>query len=275
MNQIHRTIARSTFAASALLTALVAPTGCNLQMSGSLAEDATASVSQAQKGAGITRLATAPVRQEDQGSAESAATRLEQDSIAGLYPAGCVAVTRISLTEVHLEFDDCTGPFGLVHLRGGIDETFGLDDGGRIVADLADSGDFTAEGNAVDYQAHAELRALSADQAEIGWQSHWQTDIDHGKTVTCDSNVVILAEPATGCLTIDGTSTAAVDDRGLDLTIEGYAVCPAVCPSDGTITAVGKSSNETVVIDFDGSEKATVTLQGGGSTQVPLVCVAL
>ena len=275
MNQTHLTIARSTFAAAAVLAALVAPTGCNFQTNGNLAEDATASVSQAQKAAGITRLATQPVREEDQGSAANAATRLEQDSIAGLYPAGCVAVTRISLTEVHLEFDDCTGPFGLVHLRGGIDETFSLDPNGKIVADLADSGDFTAEGYAVDYQAHAELRSLSADQAEIGWQSHWQTDIAKGKTVTCDSDVVILAEPSTGCLTIDGTSAAAVADRGLDMTIEGYAVCPAVCPSDGTITATGKSSNETVVIDFNGSDKATVSWQGGNSTEVPLVCIAL
>jgi hypothetical protein len=93
--------------------------------------------------------------------------------------------------------------------------------------------------------------------------------------VTCDSDVVILAEPSTGCLTIDGTSAAAVADRGLDMTIEGYAVCPAVYPSDGTITATGKSSNETVVIDFNGSDKATVSWQGGNSTEVPLVCIAL
>jgi hypothetical protein len=262
-------------AAAAAQTALVGAAGCSFQAGGSRADDATATVSEAQKAAGLTRLATAPVRDEDQGNAENAAKRVEEGSIAGLYPAGCVSITRTSLTELHIEFDDCTGPFGLVHLRGGIDEVFSLDPNGRLVADLADSGDFTAEGRPVDYQAHAELRSLAADQAEIGWQAHWEAELSQGEQVSCDSTVTILAEPATGCLTIDGTSSASVDDRGLDATIEGYAVCPVTCPEDGTITATGKSSGETVVIDFDGSSTAKVQLQNGPTYDVPLVCAAL
>jgi hypothetical protein len=274
MNQMHPNFARSILAAAAALVGTAAA-GCSFQPSASLADDATAAVSQAQKAAGVTRLATAPVREEDQGNPENAANRVEGDSIAGLYPAGCVSITRTSLTELHIEFDDCTGPFGLVHLRGGIDETFSLDPNGRLVADLADSGDFTAEGRPVDYQAHAELRSLAPEQAEIGWQAHWEAELAQGQQVSCDTTVTILAEPATGCLTIDGTSAASVDERGLDATIEGYEVCPIECPKDGTITATGKSSHETVVIDFDGSSTAKVQLQNGPTYEVPLVCAAL
>lgn len=261
-----------SIASLSLACALGATTGCQWQTDAGLAEDATASVSQAQKSAGLTKLVTAPIRSQDAQDEEQATTRLADESVPGLYPAGCVQSTRTGAHSVHVEFDDCSGPFGLVHLKGGIDVEVTFADG-TLVANLADSGDLTAEGFAVDYSAEAKLLSFGIEENEIGWTAHWEAETPQGSLVTTDSDVVLLHEPLTGCITIDGTSASSVDDRGLDLDIDGYAVCPLECPADGTILATGLSSGKQVTIEFDGTDQATVVTDQGYATKVQLVCL--
>jgi hypothetical protein len=60
----------------------------------------------------------------------------------------------------------------------------------------------------------------------------------------------------------------------MDSVIEGYAVCPLECPSAGKITSTGKSSGRTVIVEFDGSDTAKITLPNGDVYDAPLVCGA-
>ena len=261
----------ATLPACIALTGLTG--GCNLQTDQSLADDATASVTQTQKAAGLTKLITQPLDNEQPATPEEATETLESKGIAGLYPADCVAVTPTSLKSVHVEFDDCTGPFGLLHLTGGVDAEVSLNEEGKVVMDLADSGDLTVEDRPVDYEAHAEFVKIGVD-SELSWQGHWSAETEWDELATHDTNLRIKFNILTRCIQLDGKAQSALGERGLDWRIDGYAVCPLECPSAGVVTATGLESGETVTITFDGSSSADVAVSGGETYDVPLVCGA-
>jgi hypothetical protein len=195
----------------------------------------------------------------------------ETKTVAGFYPAGCVSSTR-SGVEVHLQFDDCTGPFGLVRLNGGIDATFSLKEG-KLHAELVDSGDLTVQDNPVDYAASSDIRIDEGGYA-LTWTASWGGETAGGEAFHHTSDLDITSDPETGCATLSGDSSGSVGERGMDSVIEGYAVCPLECPSAGKITSTGKSSGRTVVVEFDGSATAQVTLPSGDVHEAPLVCSA-
>ncbi len=248
--------------------------GCNLQNNQSLADDATASVAQTQQAAGLTKLITQPLDNEQPASPEEATETMQAKGIAGLYPADCVTITPTSLVSVHVQFDDCTGPFGLLHLTGGVDAEVSLNEEGTVEMDLADSGDLTVEGNPVEYDAHAVFLTIGVD-SELSWQGHWSAETSWGELATHNTNLRIKFNAVTRCIRLDGTADSALGERGLDWGIDGYSVCPLECPSGGVVTATGKESGETVIITFDGSDSADVTLPDGETYDVPLVCSAL
>ncbi len=248
--------------------------GCNLQTNQSLADDATASVSQTQQAAGLTKLITQPLDTEQPASPEEATETMQAKGIAGLYPADCVTITPNSLVSVHVQFDDCTGPFGLLHLTGGVDAEVSLNEEGTVEMDLADSGDLTVEGNSVDYEAHAVFLSIGVD-SELLWKGHWSAETSWGDLATHDTDLRIKFNALTRCIRLDGSADSALGERGLEWDIDGYSVCPLECPAGGVVTATGIESGETVVITFDGSDSADVTLPDGETYDVPLVCSAL
>jgi len=262
--------------ATTTLTALATASllaGCNLRQDDGLAEDAAASVSQAQQAAGITRLVARPLDNKQIQAPDEAAQTVQSEGIAGLYPPGCAAVSITNFDSVHVEFDDCSGPFGLAHLSGGIDAVFSIAEG-KVVIDLDDSDDLTLTQHPVDYQAHAVVESIG-QQVTLGWEGHWQADTANDETATHDSKLTIVSDVLTRCVTLDGTASSTIGERGLDWTVDGYAVCPITCPSGGVVTATGKKSGVTATIVFDGSASATVDIEGGASYDVPLVCVAV
>ena len=264
---------KARYALTALvLSAPLAALACQQPQNDLLAEDVTASVQQQQMAAGMTRLISQPLDDSDAQSGEDAATEVESRGIAGLYPASCVTVTQTSLTTVHVEFDACTGPFGLIDLTGGVDADFRIE-GGKLHASMSDSGDLSVQGSPVDYSAEAVLQYIGVE-SHIDWQGHWKGETPDGEAATHDSDMLIVADPFSGCVRLDGTATGAVEDRGIDWDVDGYAVCPLECPTAGLITATGKQSEGTVTIAFDGSAVAEVTDPEGRVWNVPLVCMA-
>lgn len=269
MNTLAR-IALTSIAAAVLSSSAA---GCVVQQDDDelLAEDAAALSSENSRSAGLGRAVLSPIQASDTADADQAAGAVETRPIAGFYPAGCVTAAREGL-KVHLQFDDCTGPFGLVHLKGGIDATFSLGEAG-LHAELADSGDLTVQDQPVDYRAATDI-TVEADAVDLDWSATWNGTTTGGKAFTHDADLDLSADPLTGCATMSGTASGSVEDRGMDSVIEGYAVCPAACPSAGKITSTGKKSGRTIVVEFDGSDVAKVTGPRGNSFDVPLVCDA-
>ena len=227
-----------------------------------LAEDAAALSSETSRSSGLGRAVLSPLGAGDTEDADQAASVYE--TRPGRTPRSGV--------EVHLQFDDCTGPFGLVRLNGGIDATFSLKEG-KLHAELVDSGDLTVQDNPVDYAASTDIRIDEGSYA-LTWTASWGGETAGGEAFHHTSDLDITSDPETGCATLSGDSSGSVGERGMDSVIEGYAVCPLECPAAGKITSTGKSSGRTVVVEFDGSATAQVTLPSGDVHEAPLVCSA-
>lgn len=237
-----------------------------------LAADGNESSAAAAQSTHIGNLVFASVTKADPATAAT-----DVASAPKLWPAGCVTRVKDAANPllVHITFNECTGPFGLVHLNGGEDVTFSKTPAGVLHADFQ-SVALTANGKPITHTASADITVMGNDR-QVDWNGHWQRVNDRGDEVQHDSQLTILVDVFAGCRTANGTATTTVATREVDTTVKDYKVCrnPTTdvdgCPF-GVVTHTHKATGKTVTIDFDGSAKATVNAVGD-TFQVPLVCV--
>lgn len=198
-----------------------------------------------------------------------------------LWPAGCVtcAGDPIDPEVVHVTFDDCTGPFGLVHIDGEEVVTFSAGAVGAL--HVAFTGvNLTANGEPIAHSATADIRFPSSSTRDVVWQGSWTRTNEAGDTVSHISDVNLTVDLASGCSSSSGTAQTHVAGREVETTISGYELCrdsatgAEGCPT-GSVTHTGKISNKTVTVTFDASSVAEVTGPRGNSFPVDLVCTPL
>jgi hypothetical protein len=189
-----------------------------------------------------------------------------------LYPEQC-AVKTSDGAKLHVTLSDCTGPFGKVHLNGGLNAIFSAGQSCSVHAEIEDDGTLTGNGNLVDYQASADV-VTKPGERDVTWAAHWTTTTKRGRHVEQDSSLNILVSDSTDCLDIVGTTKGRVDDYPFGTTIDGLVVCPGRCPSAGTVSATfeGKYRDIDLTVQFDGSDIAHVTGKRGRKFDVKMVC---
>jgi hypothetical protein len=189
-----------------------------------------------------------------------------------LYPQEC-AVKTSDGANLHVTFNDCTGPFGRVHLNGGVNAVFSPGASCAVHAEIEDDGTLTGNGNLVDYQASADI-VTKPGQRDVTWAARWETTTKRGRHVNQTSSLNILVDDATDCLDIVGTTSGHVDEYPFGTVIDGLAVCPGKCPSAGTVSATfeGKHRDIEITVQFDGSDTAHVTGKRGRKFDVKMVC---
>jgi hypothetical protein len=193
-----------------------------------------------------------------------------------LWPAGCVTRAKDPTNPllVHVTFNDCTGPFGLVHLNGGVDVVFSKNASGGLHA-AHTSVNLTANGVQVTFSASADI-TVSGTTRSVAWQGNWNRTNEEGDVIVHTSNLTITIDTVAKCATTNGTAVTTVDAREVDSTINGYEVCEVggieLCPKAGTITHTHKSSGRSVSVSFDGTNEATFTGPNGGTVKVQMVC---
>lgn len=240
---------------------------------GQLASDAAALTSGSTQSASLGEVLLSPVQAEDMTAtdvAAQAAEAVEAKPITGLSPEGCATKTRDG-NVVHVAFNDCTGPSGLVHVKGGIDVTFSATAAGALHADFESVDGLSVQGRPVTYSATAEL-AADGTKRTLTWSGTWSSETAAGASIEHSSSGDLTVDLVTACITFNGEASGSIDKRGIDLTIDDLNACPAVCPATGTITAVGKASGMSVSVTFDGTAKASVIGPKGNKFTVPLAC---
>jgi hypothetical protein len=235
-----------------------------------LAQDAAALTAGSSQSAGLGQVLLSPIQAEDMSAADVAAQAVETRPITGLSPEGCATKTRDG-DKVHVEFNSCTGPYGLVRLDGGVDVTFSVTATGGLHADLKSVDDLTLQDRPLTYSATADLTASGTERTLV-WAGQWNTETLAGAPVEHSSSGELTVDLATSCVAFTGKASGSIDERGIDLTIDDLNACPAVCPASGTITATGKVSKTSVSVTFDGSAKAAVTGPKGNTFSVALSC---
>jgi len=201
-----------------------------------------------------------------------------------LWPSGCVTRAQTGPSQVTVTFNDCTGPFGLVHIDGQELVTFvpapgaALAPGGALQATI-EGVSLTANGRPISHSATAVITFPDSNTRAVAWNGSWKRMNDLGEMVQHTSDLRISVDLSTNCRTINGSAQTHVDAREVNTTITGYEMCHDAmgqegCPS-GAVDHVGVTSGKTVQIQFNGTAEADVTGARGDTFQVPLVCTPL
>src|SRR5262249_23728877 len=88
-----------------------------------------------------------------------------------LWPPSCVSRAKDATNPavVHVTYNDCTGPFGLVHLNGSETVTFSPNTDGSLHAAMQDDGNLTLNGKPVKHSVAADI-AIDGNLRHIKWQ---------------------------------------------------------------------------------------------------------
>jgi hypothetical protein len=206
------------------------------------------------------------------------AEHVARHALGALYPETCatrsvnvVDPARPGGASAHLELEDCTGPFGKRRLTGGIDFSFRLESGPKVVVDIHASAGLQANDRPLAYDATA---TFAPGSRTVHWEAHAVGTTARGRSFDKSSVLELAVEPLGACSTMNGTVTGTVAARGVDVSVSDYRVCGYACPASGTILKTRetkKATTRTKQISFDGTESATVT-GPKGTRSVALVC---
>jgi hypothetical protein len=199
-------------------------------------------------------------------------------SAAQLWPAGCLTRAKdpTNPNVVDLTFNDCTGPFGLVHINGEVIVTFSKDAASGALVAQHTGQNLSINGHPVSFSGTANI-TVSGTTRNVQWDGAW-TRVDlAGDTVAHTSSLTIVVDTAAKCRTSNGSAQTTVGDREVDSTIQNYEICEnpdgsEACPKSGTIIHDHKLTGRTVTVTFDGSNEATFTGPNGGTVKVEMVC---
>jgi hypothetical protein len=169
-----------------------------------------------------------------------------------LTPSTCVTSQLDDATAtLTIMYDDCTGPYGLVHVTGTLTLAFTVDASGTIGAHASGTG-IMLNSVTVDVDADATytpgMLTVSARGGGTG---------RYGHTFTHTGDYTLTWDSATQCHTLDGNWSTTFDDnmtRTLDVT--NLSRCAQSCPSSGTVVFTG-FYGATLTINFDGTAVAT------------------
>lgn len=205
--------------------------------------------------------------------------------VSSFLPAGCARLVPLPAIEqdgvkhphARIEFDGCTGPYGLAKLTGAIETTLTLPTPGAPVRKwhleigVPDGVTLMSRGRPLTYTASADV-VVDADGRELTWHAAWSGTTKSGKAVSHTSDMNVRTDADTRCTDMSGVTTGKVEDRGIDTIVDGVTVCPGACPTSGTIQSIAKNGKKSVVIRFDGSSTAHVTGRKGRTFELPLAC---
>lgn len=235
-----------------------------------LAEASVSSALSTSKNTKMTRGASEHVAPGDCLDASTVASEAAAQPTAGLYPAGCVEKTAEG-PSLHIEYDHCTGPFGKVTLVGGVDADLTEKECDVLHAAVADSGDLTSNGEAVEYTAEADIRA-AGNLRLLDYTGDWRSTTERGEEVFVTADLDIAVDRETACVEVSGNSSGFVGDHDFTATTNGYRVCPEACPEAGrSEIQIELYRDREIVVEFDGSDTAKVTVDGR-AFDVPMVC---
>jgi hypothetical protein len=180
---------------------------------------------------------------------------------AGTYfqPAGCLTSTRSGSVVTHV-FDDCTGPYGRLHLTGTVTPTWSLGTTGVSVAHASQG--FQINGAVVDLAVTA---TYGYENGVYTWHRVGTMDGSTADGLPIDHTVdTTTAWDATAlCITRNGNSSTSIEGRDFSRQITGYERCGVGfygCPSAGTFTLVRGTS--TVIVHFNGGRSYDLTVDG-------------
>lgn len=197
------------------------------------------------------------------------------DGAKALYfPKGCLTVTPgagATPTEgtAKYEFNGCTGPAGLLNIKGVVDVTYKATTN-HLTLDLVAT-DVQVNRAIIDWTAHAEIDAVDAKRT-MTWKASLAGTTARGREISRTNEKVIdwtIGEP---CVGIDGVSQGNLSGRNVKTEVNDFRRCRGSCPeAGGSIVVTNVDKNVSIEIKYDGTNQATLVTPKG-ETKITLLC---
>lgn len=190
-------------------------------------------------------------------------------------PAGCITTTISGNTATHV-FNDCTGPYGLVHFTGTVTSTYVRADGLLMITHQATG--FKINGATI---SGSRVVAYSVSGTKITKHrtGDWSGTTAKGKPITHKADFTTTYDAAAKCITRDGSASTSIGAREFSITIAGYKRCgigSLGCPESGEVVLERTKRGESlqVTVEFIGNGQVRITGPNGGQVTRRMICRA-
>ncbi len=265
---LTRTISLATLPLALALAAGCAPRDDDEEA----AAQSTTSALQASQHGGLTEAAI-DLDEGDAVEPERAAQAVAERPTKGLSPSGCATKTREG-AKVTLVMKGCTGPHGKLTLDGTLVATFTRPSPDALHVELVGGDDLRANGRDLGYRADADIRYEGALR-RVTWHGQVSGVTKRGKSYERRTDLDIVADTASRCLDVAGTSRGTIASWSVDVTIDRFRACEDQCPTSGQIKATVRSPGgreRSLEVTFDGSDQARVVGPRGRELTVKMAC---
>jgi hypothetical protein len=186
------------------------------------------------------------------------------------FPKGCLDVVHDQPTQtVTYRFNGCSGPNGLLRVRGEIKANYRTAPG-KLFLSLTGT-DLGVNNATVDWSATAEITAQGAAR-EMRWKGQFAGTTARGRAFSRTNEKVVAWRFGEPCFAVSGVSEGDVRGRSLRTEITDFKRCRNACPeAGGRISITNLRTGMKIEIAFDGTNRATYT-GPRGSVQFPLLC---
>jgi hypothetical protein len=205
---------------------------------------------------------------------EAAASSNEAAVMAGAQartfwqPSTCITSTQ-QLNVVTYKLNDCTGPYGLVHVTGTVVVTYTVDAAGVHAVAVANGLAINGATMSLDSQA---TYTVNGTAKKLVVMTNGSGTGALGNAITRAGSYTLSWDDASQCGALDGAWSTKIGADTWSTSITGYAQCKARCPSSGTLSHTGGISKVTITVTFDGSANAKWATSRGHSGTIALFC---
>jgi hypothetical protein len=201
-------------------------------------------------------------------TAEQAAANAAAHVGGALTPSTCHSSTVNGATATYT-FNDCSGPFGLVHLTGTLTVVYSVDEAGVHAHGTAN--DFNVNQSTLDIDATATY-TVGASGKTLTVETHGEGTGPLGNTIAHQgSYTVTLADT---CHTLNGSWSTTANGTTRSTTVTNLTRCKGFCPAaGGTVTHTFKGG-QTLTLTYTGGASATWTV-GARMGTLQLTCTPM
>jgi hypothetical protein len=202
-------------------------------------------------------------------TAETAAAGAQARAGGRFQPAGCATVTRVANVVTYV-LQNCTGPFGLVHVTGTATATFTDAAAGAVQIDLEGT-DVKVNRAVIDFHTKGVL-TVNGTQRTLVVTTEGKGTGPRGNAFTRTGGYTLTRDTATDCLALDGSWKLDARLAERTTTVSGLSRCANACPAAGGSIVHTGFRGRTVTVELDGTSAASWSSSTGKSGTIDLAC---
>ena len=200
-------------------------------------------------------------------TAEALATNAVTNAGMRFTPASCVTASATGAVATY-KLDNCTGPYGLLHVTGTVTLRFSIANGAVNVA--GSSKGLSANGATLNITSSGVL-ATTASAKKLSVSTSGTGTGTRGNDLKRDGTYTVTWDGS--CITLDGAWATVAAGRTWTTTVSSYKRCTGMCPAaGGTLVYAGGISGLTMTITVAGDNTARWSTSTGKTGTVIIAC---